>query len=106
MFLLYVVASTVLYVGGDILGKIWATNNNWWYFGLGLGLYTLGGAAAFYSIRETSLSLALLVMPPIAIILSLMAGRFLFDERLSTVQYAAGGVILLAVIILMWNPKW
>lgn len=106
MFLVYVAVSVTLYVSGDVLGKIWALNNDWRWFWLGLLVYTLGGATAFYSIREASLSLALLVMPPIAIILSLMAGRFLFDERLSFVQYMAGGVILFAVIILLWNSKW
>lgn len=106
MFIVYVAISTVLYVVGDILGKIWAINDNWRWFWLGLFLYSVGGAASFYSIREESLSLALLIMPPIAIVFSLLAGKFLFDEKLSSVQYAAGGVMLLAVVVIMWNPKW
>lgn len=105
MFFVYVAISTVLYVGGDVLGKVWALNNNWWYFWVGLFLYALGGAAAFYSIKEESLSLALLILAPLAISISMLAGRFLFDEKISVVQYSAGAVILAAVVILMWNPK-
>jgi len=106
MFLLYSLAGGVLYVAGDVLGKYWALNDNWYYFWSGLLVYTLGGACIFYAIREDSLTMTLLVMPPIAIALSLLAGRFLFDERISTVQYAAGAVIFLAVLVLLWNPKW
>lgn len=105
MFLFYVAASTVLYVGGDIIGKFWALNQDARWFWVGILMYSIGGIASFYAIREESLSLALLVIPPFAIILSLLAGKFIFDERLSVVQYATGAVILLAVVVLLWNPK-
>lgn len=106
MFLFYVAASTVLYVGGDIIGKIWALNQDARWFWLGILLYSIGGVASFYAIREASLSLALLIIPPFAIVLSLLAGKFLFDEKLSSVQYTVGGFILLAVVVLLWDPKW
>ena len=106
MFIFYVTASTLLYVGGDIIGKYWALNQDVRWFWAGILLYSIGGIASFYAIREESLSLALLVIPPFAIILSLLAGRFIFDERLSSVQYAMGVIILLAVVGLLWNPKW
>lgn len=106
MFLLYSVLGALLYVGGDVLGKYWALNDKILYFMLGLGLYSAGGALMFLAIKEDSLTMALLVMPSIAITLSLLAGYFLFGERISSLQYAAAAVILVAVAILMWNPKF
>ena len=106
MFLLYSALGGLLYVAGDVLGKYWALNDNWWYFWIGLLVYTLGGACIFYAIREDSLTMTLLVMPPVAITLSLLAGRFLFAEKISAVQYTAAVVILLAVCVLLWNPKF
>lgn len=72
-----------------VIGKIWALNQDTRWFWFGILLYSIGGIASFYAIREESLSLALLLIPPCAIILSLLAGKFLFDERLSSVQYVA-----------------
>lgn len=106
MFLPYILASAGLYVIGDVLGKLWAVKDEPIYFWVGLLLYAVGGAFAFYAIREGSLSLALVVMPPLAIIFGLGTGRFIFGEQLSPVQYAASAVILLALFLLLWNPKF
>lgn len=105
MFLLYSALAGILYVVGDVFGKYWALKNDPWYFVIGLALYSLGGVCVFYAIREDSLTMALLVMPPVAIALSLLAGRFLFDEKISPVQYAAAAVIFIAVCVLLWDPK-
>lgn len=105
MFLLFSIFGALLYTVGDVLGKYWAVNESWFYFWIGLAFYSAGGALMFFAIKAGSMTMALLVMPPIAISLSLLAGYFLFEERISAVQYLAGGVILLAVIILLWNPK-
>lgn len=105
MFLLYSVMGALLYTLGDIVGKYWAVNESWWYFWIGLGFYSAGGALMFFAIKADSMTMALLVMPPIAITLSLLAGYFLFGERISAVQYVAAVVILLAVVTLLWNPK-
>jgi len=106
MFLFYSILGALLYVAGDVLGKYWALNDSPWFFWGGLLLYSLGGASMFYAIREDSLTMALLVMPPIAIVLSSLAGYFLFEERISPVQYLAAVVIILAVCVLLWNPKF
>ncbi len=105
MFLLYSALAGILYVVGDTLGKYWALTDKWWYFAVGLILYSLGGVFVFYAIREDSLTMALLVMPPVAITLSLLVGRFLFDEKISLVQYIAAAIILASVCVLLWNPK-
>jgi len=105
MFLIYSVMGALLYTGGDILGKYWALNDKLSYFIVGLILYSAGGALMFLAIKEDSLTMALLVMPSLAITLSLIAGYYVFGERISSLQYAAALVILLAVVILMWNPK-
>jgi len=106
MFLLYSIVGSLLYVGGDILGKYWALNDKIWYFMVGLVLYSAGGTFMFLAIREDSLTMALLVMPALAITLSLLAGYWLFGERISHVQYVAAAVILLAVATLLWDPKF
>jgi multidrug transporter EmrE-like cation transporter len=106
MFLLYSVVGSLLYVGGDILGKYWALNDRLIYFCVGLALYSAGGAFMFLAIKEDSLTMALLVMPSLAITLSLLAGYFIFGERISSVQYVAAAVILLAVVTLLWNPEF
>lgn len=85
MFLLYSLLGGLLYVAGDVLGKYWVITDNWWCFWGGLLIYSIGGVCIFFAIREDSLTLTLLLMPPVAIALSLLAGRFLFDERISTV---------------------
>jgi len=105
MFLIYSVVGSLLYVGGDILGKYWALNDKALYFIVGLALYSAGGAFMFLAIKEDSLTMALLVMPALAITMSLLAGYFIFGERISPVQYAAAAVVLLAIVVLMWNPK-
>ncbi len=106
MFLPYILASVAFYVVGDVLGKLWAVKNEPLYFWGGLLVYAIGGACAFYAIREESLSLALIVMPTLAIIIGLTVGRFIFNEQLSILQYAMGAVILSAMIVLLWDPKW
>lgn len=106
MFLPYILASVGLYVVGDALGKLWAVQDNWMYFWAGLLLYMIGGAFAFYAIREASLSLALIVMPPLATIFGLATGRFIFGEELSALQYLMAAVILVAMVVLLWNPKF
>ena len=106
MFLPYILASVGFYVVGDVLGKMWAVKDDPLYFWIGLLVYAIGGACAFYAIREESLSLALVVMPALATVFGLASGKFLFGEQLSTLQYVAAAVILAAMIVLLWNPKW
>jgi multidrug transporter EmrE-like cation transporter len=105
MFIFYTILGALFYTIGDILGKYWTLNDSWLYFWVGLAFYSAGGALMFFAMKADSMTMALLVMPPVAITLSLIAGRFIFDEKISSVQYAAGCVILVSIIALLWNPK-
>lgn len=105
MFLVYVLASSVFFTLGDIVSKIWSLKTLPEYFVAAIGLYALAGVFVLYSLREDSLSLFVLVQPPLTIIGVLFASYFFFGERLSLTQYLAAVVILLAMVVLLWNPK-
>ena len=58
------------------------------------------------SIKHNSLSLAVLLMPPLTILASVLIGHFYFGERLFLIQNIGAVLILLGIILVIIGPNF
>jgi multidrug transporter EmrE-like cation transporter len=67
---------------GDVSSKLWSLSDSKISLGGAIIFYFLGSIFMILSIKNNSLSLAVLVMPPLTILASVLIGHFYFGEKL------------------------
>ena len=91
----YIFISAILYIFGDIFSKLYSMSDSKIQLGGAIMFYFLGSIFMILSIKNNSLSMAVLLMPPITILISVLIGYFYFEEQLFLIQRI--GVILPAI---------
>jgi small multidrug resistance pump len=100
IFFLLIAIAILLEVAGDILFKQWALAHKSWVLGIGLALYFIGTVFWAYSLKYEHLSHAISVFTVLNLIVVVLAGVLLFDEKLSRVQTVGIALGVLSVILL------
>ena len=83
----------------DILFKEWSIDNKTFYLIAGLAIYFISTVGWAYSLKHNLLSKAITIFTVLNLLLVLLAGYFIFNERLSTPNKI--GVVLGVVSVIL-----
>ena len=102
----YIFISAFLYVLGDFVSKLYSLSNSKIQLGGAILLYFLGSIFMLLSIRENSLSVSVLIMPPLTILASVLVGRYYFNESLLSIQIIGAVLIFLGILFVLFGPMF
>ena len=98
-FLLLMGFGVALEVAGDVLLKKWAGGHRWIWLATGFILYTLGTVGWAWSLRYETLSKAAIVFMVANMALAILAGHFLFGERLTTWNWVGAALAVVSIVL-------
>jgi multidrug transporter EmrE-like cation transporter len=84
----------------DVLFKEWSIDNKAFYLVAGLAIYFISTVGWAYSLRHNLLSKAITIFTVLNLLLVLLAGYFIFNERLSTPNKVGVVLGVISVILL------
>ncbi len=100
MLYLLLIVAVLLEVAGDLLFRKWGVENRWPIFVLALIVYNIGAVAWGYSLRSIQVSSGIIVLGVLNVVLVVIGGVVLFQEKLSTLQTVGIAFGLLSLILL------
>jgi small multidrug resistance pump len=86
----------------DVLFKEWSIDNKTFYLVAGLAIYFISTVGWAYSLRHNLLSKAITIFTVLNLLLVLLAGYFIFNERLSTLNKVGVVLGVISVILLQF----
>ena len=98
-FVLVFLGGTVLTVG-DLMMKKWVEGGNFFIYGLGLFIYLIGMVFLSQSFKFKNIAVASLMLVLFNIITLLIVSWFLYQEKLSTIQFVGIFLGLVSIVIL------
>ncbi|MEN9647204.1 MAG: Small Multidrug Resistance protein [Candidatus Parcubacteria bacterium] len=101
-FLLFVSGAVLLEVIADVLFKYSVVQNKNSFWLAGIVLYIIGTAIWALLLRYEQLSKAIVIFAVLNIILVVLAGVFIFNESLTTMQKVGIVLGIMSVMLLEW----
>ncbi len=101
--LAFLSALTTLF--GDITAKVWADKNNHAFFALTILFYLAASVTFPLALKFGKLSVINAFASVIIVVLTTLAGIFLFKEKLAPLQFIGIGLGIIAIILLVVGEK-
>lgn len=103
MFYAYIIISTLCFLVGDYLSKLWISNKNWELLAIALIIFLAASTFFILALKKTdSLSLTILFSTLFGLLGGIFVGHVFFAEKLNLPQYFGLGFAILAIVLLVF----
>ena len=100
LFFVLIVIASVAEAAGDIFLKQWSSNSKTWLFLAGIAIYVVAIIFFGFSLRQEYLSKAVVVINIINLLVILLAGVLIFNEKLSSVNKIGVALAIVSIALI------